>query len=64
MEEKQFDILNHINIQMSERNYRERRDASKHDSHQASPSPNLADCPCAKNTVVEATRFRNYSPNR
>ena len=39
MEEKQFDILNHINIQMSERNYRERRDASKHDCHQASPSP-------------------------
>ena len=81
-----------------------RRDASKHDCHQASPSPksdrtdcylqkasfspiiqswflyirisefnilsfacghqNLADCPCAKNTVIEATRSRNYSPNR
>ena len=42
MEEKQFDILNHINIQMSERNYRERHDASKHvkhDSHQALASP-------------------------
>ena len=46
MEEKTICHCNHINIQMSGHNYREKLNASKHDFHKASPFPTFDRAKC------------------